>query len=139
MSMIGFAARPGTAVEPVCSRRRTRVPRAARIRSSSWRKRCGQAGSYSARATGPLTATGSPTVAARISSSLRDDVERTPSPVELLGLVGEPRRDRLLLVEPVGRRVLPDVLADAHRAELRPAHRAEVAPPGRRRRQGLVG
>src|SRR5438309_1648288 len=135
MSMIGLATRPGTDVDPWCSMRSARSPRAARIRSSSSRKRCGHAGSYSASVTCPLRTTASPTVAARISSSIWGNVERAPAPVELLRLVGKPGGDRLPLVEPVGCGVLPYVLADAHRAELRPAHRAEVGLLGGRRRQ----
>jgi hypothetical protein len=44
-SMIGLAARPGTAVLPTCSMRTARGPRAAARRSRSWAKWAGQRGS----------------------------------------------------------------------------------------------
>ena len=43
--MIGLAARPGTAVEPMCSIRSAVSPSAARTVSASAAKRAGQVGS----------------------------------------------------------------------------------------------
>ena len=43
--MIGLAAKPGTEVDPTCSRASTRSPSAARILVSSAANRSGQAGS----------------------------------------------------------------------------------------------
>ena len=70
--MIGLAVSPGTEVEPVCSRSRTRSPSAARIRSASRSKSPGQAGSYSTSSIGPETGCNSPTVTARSSASRSD-------------------------------------------------------------------
>src|SRR3954452_11836579 len=47
MSMIGLAASPGTAVEPMCSTPTTAAPTAARIRPASSSYCAGQRGSYS--------------------------------------------------------------------------------------------
>jgi len=68
MSMIGFAARPGTDVEPVCSIASARSPRIERIRASSRAKSAGHDGSYSANAMGPVSGSGSPMTTASISS-----------------------------------------------------------------------
>src|SRR5215472_5621879 len=46
MSMMGFAMRPGTDVEPTCSMRRARSPSAAFNAAASSVKRSAQAGSY---------------------------------------------------------------------------------------------
>ena len=43
--MMGFAASPGTAVDPMCSMRRSRPPSASWIRAASRRNRSGHAGS----------------------------------------------------------------------------------------------
>ena len=51
--MIGFATRPGTDVEPACSRSRARVPRAARMRCASRSNRSTHLGSYSTSTIGP--------------------------------------------------------------------------------------
>src|SRR5437879_1991955 len=52
MSMIGFAARPGTAVLPMCSMTTASSPSAAASRSRSSSYRAGHRGSYSTTATG---------------------------------------------------------------------------------------
>src|SRR5262245_49977054 len=46
MSITGFAARPGTAVDPLWSMRRASDPSTAWIRSRSIAKSCGHRGSY---------------------------------------------------------------------------------------------
>src|SRR3954454_23895348 len=51
MSMIGFAARPTTEVDPMCSTNRARVPNAPVMRCRSSSKRCGHVASYSTSTT----------------------------------------------------------------------------------------
>jgi hypothetical protein len=46
MSMTGFAASPGTAVDPTCSIRMAWSPNDSRIRAASAANRAGHAGSY---------------------------------------------------------------------------------------------
>ncbi len=50
--MIGLAMSPDTEVEPVCSIRSARSPRAVLICSASHEKRSGHVGSYSTRLIG---------------------------------------------------------------------------------------
>src|SRR4029079_16532785 len=70
MSMIGFAARPGTDVEPVCSRVMTRSPRIDRIRAASRSNNAGQRGSDSTMVIGPVSGFRTSTVNAWISASV---------------------------------------------------------------------
>src|SRR5579875_636150 len=65
-------------------------------------------------------------------------VQLTPRGHELGRLLLHPQLDGLLGPHPVGCRVLPHVLADAHGAELGAAHGAEVRRLGRLSGQGLV-
>ena len=68
--MTGFAASPGTDVDPACSSRRTRSPSADLIRAASRSNRAGQAGSYSTSWTGPSNGVSAPIVYLRISASV---------------------------------------------------------------------
>jgi len=78
MSISGFAARPGTDVDPTCSTCTAFEPSAARIRvASRWNSR-GHSGSYSASSIVALCSVRSPTVAARISSSVSATPGRYP-------------------------------------------------------------
>ena len=69
MSMIGFAARPGTEVEPVCSARTSVSPSSERRRLASRSNSFGHSGSYSARVMVELWVGSKSTLAARISAS----------------------------------------------------------------------
>ena len=76
--MSGFAARPGTDVEPTCSTCSAAVAERARIRSASRSKSSRPLGSYSASSIVALCSVSSPTVAARISSSVSGTPRRYP-------------------------------------------------------------
>src|SRR5213593_2590463 len=61
----------------------------------------------------------------------RRDVELTAAPLELLRFLPESlRHGGRLVADPVGPGVLPHVLGDLHRAEVRAAHGAEVGELG---------
>src|SRR5437899_13001335 len=61
----------------------------------------------------------------------RRDVELAAAPLELLRFLPEPlRHGGRLVADPVGPGVLPHVLGDLHRAEVRAAHGAEVGELG---------
>src|SRR6266540_4511706 len=61
----------------------------------------------------------------------RRDVELTAAPLELLRFLPQAlRHGGRLVADPVGLRVLPHVLGDLHRAEVRAAHGAEVRELG---------
>ena len=76
--MIGFAASPGTDVDPTCSIVLAASPSAPRIRSASRSKRAGQAGSYSWSVTAASCGRTSPTVYRAISSSVRSPGSSSP-------------------------------------------------------------